>query len=776
MLTTDQLAFQESARDFLSRQDQAARIRRTADRSLATDLHYWKQITECGWPAILIPDVHSGLDLGMGEMRVVCQEMGSTFCTDPLVSVGILSVSLLTQLPSSPLRDETLEGIATGCLTTLAWQTEAGQLSPTLSTVQIEGQSATLSAKFLAVTPLQGTQYWLIPALYQQTPTLFRIAATHSGIHLTPEARIDGSDYGVLILDKVSLNEQLIVAQGATLSSCLDYALDQARIAIAAQLLGLAERTLQMTLDYVSVREQFSQAIGSFQSVQHRLVDAYIQIQLLSNSLSEALNDRQTYTSEDLSRLASRLKVRAHTASDMISRLAIQLFGGMGYSDESDVGLALKRAIALNAELGTARAHLQRFGQLGTTAQNTVVVESGSTEQWQEFPQDADWNAMDEATFRGMLRSFYKKHYPEHLRHINRRLHWHQIGDWYKTLSKQGWIAPAWPKKYGGMELSPDKQIALIEEQEHYGVGRPPDQGLVMLGPILFQYGTQEQKDLYLPAILSGEHVWAQGYSEPNAGSDLASLRCEAVIDGDDFIVTGQKTWSTLAQDASHMFMLVRTDKTVKKQAGISFLLVDLSSPGVQIRPIKTIAGDEEFCEVFFDQVRVPQSNLVGKINEGWNISKSLLGLERLFSGSPKHAKSTLGSIDKILNETHVNDAGFMQDYYQCQLDLEDLSASFAYFSDIVKQGQPLPAHVSMLKIWATETHERTGLLLLEAAKENAATAGPCTFTNTQGKSVELDGVQIALFNSAAAKIFSGTNEIQRNILAKMVLKLPTSK
>jgi alkylation response protein AidB-like acyl-CoA dehydrogenase len=370
------------------------------------------------------------------------------------------------------------------------------------------------------------------------------------------------------------------------------------------------------------------------------------------------------------------------------------------------------------------------------------------------------------------------------LRHRTRRLHWHEIGDWYRTLARQKWIAPSWPKQYGGMALSAEKMIAYIEEQERYGVGRPPDQGLVMLGPILIRYGTPEQQKKYLPAILSGEHVWAQGYSEPNAGSDLASLRCEAVADGEYFVVNGQKTWSTLAQDATHMFMLVRTDKDVKKQAGISFLMVDLRTPGITVRPIRTIAGDEEYCEIFFDDVKVPQENLVGQLNQGWTISKALLGFERLFSGNPKHAQNTLAMIDKVIGATGLNeDPAFMAEYAQLHMDIADLSSAYAAFSDIVRRNEPLPANVSLLKIWATETHEKASLLLLDAAGEQAGTAGAAAFLGAgQGlvdeageRVVTVDDLQMPLYNAAAAKIFSGTNEIQRNILAKVVLALPVS-
>lgn len=348
------------------------------------------------------------------------------------------------------------------------------------------------------------------------------------------------------------------------------------------------------------------------------------------------------------------------------------------------------------------------------------------------------------------------------------RLHWHQISGWHRTLSAQGWIAPAWPREFGGMALPSDKLIAFIEEQEQYGVGRAPDQGLVMLGPVLIRFGTPLKQQTWMPKILSGEHVWAQGYSEPNAGSDLASLRTEAILQDDEFIVTGQKTWSTLAQDASHMFMLVRTHNTGKKQEGISFLMVDLSSPGVTVRPIRTIGGDEEFCEVFFDQVRVPRENLVGELHQGWNIAKALLGFERLFTGSPKHSQYALTQVAALARARGVTDDPLFRDKFaRLQLDAADLACAYGHFANIVKQGRPLPPEVSLLKIWATETHERISNFLIEIAQEHGGSDAHVSYPGAAVYTIA------PLLSALAGSIFSGSNEIQRNILAKAVLDLP---
>ena len=192
-----------------------------------------------------------------------------------------------------------------------------------------------------------------------------------------------------------------------------------------------------------------------------------------------------------------------------------------------------------------------------------------------------DWNALSDDEFRQEAASFFAQQVPAHLKFLSRRPRWAEVRDWYLTLSRHGWLVPAWPVEHGGMGLSQSKALVYVEELERSGAPRVMDQGLMNLGPVLIARGTEEQRRRFLPKILSGEHTWCQGYSEPNAGSDLASLRTEARIEGDEFVINGQKIWTSVAFDATHMFALVRTDKSVKKQAGISFVMIDMKQPGV---------------------------------------------------------------------------------------------------------------------------------------------------------------------------------------------------
>ena len=298
-------------------------------------------------------------------------------------------------------------------------------------------------------------------------------------------------------------------------------------------------------------------------------------------------------------------------------------------------------------------------------------------------------------------------------------------------------------------------------------MARTNDHGIIMVGPLLIAHGTEAQKAEFLPKVLSGEHIWCQGYSEPGAGSDLAALRTEAVDDGDHWIVNGSKIWTTLANDANWIFLLVRTDKNARKQQGISFLLVPMDSPGITVRPIWTIDLHDEFCEVFFDNVRVPKAWTVGAVNQGWTMAKALLGHERIYLGSPKLSGYALGRLKVLADRMGVaDDPGFVDTYTKLRLELADLKALHATYVDIVRRGDTLGPDVSMLKVIQTELFQKITDAMLDVAGENAGLLEPMEGNRELNPS--------GLFLQARpATIYGGSNEIQRNILAKNVLELP---
>jgi alkylation response protein AidB-like acyl-CoA dehydrogenase len=385
------------------------------------------------------------------------------------------------------------------------------------------------------------------------------------------------------------------------------------------------------------------------------------------------------------------------------------------------------------------------------------------------IPTAYNWNAMDDGAFRTLVRADFQTHYPPHLRYPARRLLWSENGDWFRRMAQKGWIAPNWPVEFGGMGLSAAKLLIFLEEQEAWGVARYQDHGTLMVGPVLINFGTEKQRQRFLPPILTCTHRWCQGYSEPDAGSDLAGLRTQAVRDGDEFIVNGQKIWTTMAYDVDHIFFLARTDANAKKQEGISFFLAELSAPGITVRKIRDIAGLEELCEVFFENVRVPANNLVGQLNQGWTIAKSLLGFERISLGSPKMPEYGLQVLAHAARRCGADrDPTFRDRVAALQLDTQHLGDIYRKFAGQTTRGKSLGPDVSLLKIFATELFQRIADLIVETAGPLGGLAGEVVVGT---ETLNLLG---PFYKSRPTTIYGGTNEIQRNIIAKQVLDLPT--
>jgi alkylation response protein AidB-like acyl-CoA dehydrogenase len=386
-----------------------------------------------------------------------------------------------------------------------------------------------------------------------------------------------------------------------------------------------------------------------------------------------------------------------------------------------------------------------------------------------------DWNSVSDDAFRLAFRQWLTDNYPPEWRQDAvrpfRRLSGGDKVRWLRMLHDAGWRAPSWPREHGGMGLSFSKQLIYVQELELQRASRIVDFGEQMLGPIVMTFGSAAQKAHILPRILNCEEVWCQGYSEPNAGSDLASLRTAASLEGDEFVVNGQKIWTTYAQDATHVFALVRTGQFPRKQQGISFLLIDLTSAGVQIRPIMNIAGEQEFCEVFFSDVRVPVQNLLGTLNEGWTIAKTLLGHERIWVGSPGMCRAALALARQLIETLGLShDTRTVDQLTELAVDLHDYEALYDEIcTDAAARGEIGP-HVAMLKVLATELQQRICEFVSALSQECSGVVG-----TTQIGDLEID-VHWTLMMSRPITIFGGANEVQRDILAKAVLGLPAAR
>jgi len=378
-------------------------------------------------------------------------------------------------------------------------------------------------------------------------------------------------------------------------------------------------------------------------------------------------------------------------------------------------------------------------------------------------------DSAQDAKFRSEVRNWMAKNLPDELRGWSTRPPRDMIQPWHHKLFEKGWIAPNWPKEYGGMEASISEQLILQEELGHAGAPILSRQALGHIGPILMRHGTDAQKADHLPKMLSGEVMWCQGYSEPGSGSDLASLQTRGEVDGEEIVINGQKIWTTGGHSADWMYALVRTNPDApKKQGGISMVLIDLKTPGISIRPIMTIADDEEFSEVFFDDVRIPCSNLVGELNDGWSVAKALLASERIGNANPQLALQCLDKLQRVARATgRINDPVFQDNLNKLELDVLAQSAVFAHAIQQAKAGMDIGAGSSFMKIVATENIQRIADLMFEAAGQHAADVEPMV---TDEGPVD---VSVLWREVRRITIYAGSSEIQRNITAKRVLGLP---
>ncbi len=399
---------------------------------------------------------------------------------------------------------------------------------------------------------------------------------------------------------------------------------------------------------------------------------------------------------------------------------------------------------------------------------------------------DFQFNAEDMA-FRDEVRAFFRESLPDDLRRKtlnSEALSRAEIMRWHRILHAKGWAAPNWPEQYGGPGWSVTQKYIFDEEHGLAGAPRLIQFGLGMCGPVLMAFGTDAQKSYHLPPMLSGEHVWAQGYSEPGAGSDLASLKTRARLEGDEWVISGQKLWTTQAHMANWVFLLARTSDEPKKQLGISFFLIPLDSPGIKIQPIHLMDGLHETNGVFYDDVRIPKANIVGEAGAGWTIAKHLLAHERMGGGALGQHKLLLAQTKAIAAEDQraggkalLRDPDFARRIVAAELELRSLEAVILKTLAKVSADKALGAEANVIKIRGSETLQRLTELRMEALGPAAMPYDIEALESGWGNRPPVgaayeNGIAPRYLHMRKVSIYSGSNEIQHNIIAKGVLGL----
>ena len=390
----------------------------------------------------------------------------------------------------------------------------------------------------------------------------------------------------------------------------------------------------------------------------------------------------------------------------------------------------------------------------------------------------------EDGAFRREVRGFVATHLPWPIR--DRVLGFMRVEredyvTWQRILQQQGWGAPGWPREFGGPGWNARQRAIFEEECFEAGAPRQMPFGLAMVGPVLMKFGSKAQQERFLSRIVSNEDWWCQGYSEPGAGSDLASLKTRAIRRGGEFVVTGQKTWTSFAHWANWIFCLVRTRQEGKAQAGISFLLIDMSAPGVRVRPIRTLDQGADVNEVFLDDVVVPAENLVGEEHAGWTIAKYLLGHERTNIAGIGMCKRLLRRL-KDYSRTEmqgdrplIEESSFRRRIGQLEIEILSHEWSLMRLISLEQAGKPIGTEASILKIRGSEIQQELGRMLMECAGPYALPYVPqaleAGFAGTTAGGAHLNGLAAQYFDLRKVSIYGGTNEVQKNIIAQSVLR-----
>lgn len=771
----------DGAQRFLTSTHSLQRARRWRSDGLRFDPQMWSSMAECGWLGMRLPEALGGFGLDLSAIASLAAQLGAALLPEPFVGCAVAPAALLAAAPASNVRDTLAQGLSDGSrVLAIAWQAQYGEVDPTWAGATLSAHVNGFVLEGMRVAVEGAADQWLVAAYQDGQPRVVLVDADAAGVRRETHPLADGSAMDTLHFSGVRIAASAVLLGGEEARGALTAALDEARVVMAAHLAGLAEAALSMTSEYLTQRAQFGQPIANFQAIRHRLVDLDLQKRLAFAAWRKAcaLHAEVDLAPEAFAVAASAAKARCSDVAMLVGRSAVQMHGAIGYTQEADIGLFVDAALKHASAFGNAQAHRRRLAaltferQLEAGAASLVRAAPPAEPAGPQPTTPEAWAALSDDDFALHLQAWLSAHYPEEWRKpIVLRLRGQSERDWLATLYRHGLRAPAISRAMGGMGLSLQKQLIYKKVFDAHGVARVLDMASTLLAPILIRYGSDEQKARYLPPILRGDDVWCQGYSEPGAGSDLAGLRTSAVRKGDVFVVNGQKTWTSHANNASRIFMLVRTGQYARKQQGISMLLVDLQTPGITIRPIVNMAGDDEFCEVFFDNVEVPTEQLLGQVDEGWNVAKSLLGVERLVNGSPALGQQAFDYLLQMLAAAPDMRAAALTDDRLPRLacDLHDAHALYEEVCAAAVAGQPLDAEYSVIKVMSTELFQRMVDLTMDLAGERSGTQGAQPFGTDN---VDLHRLYMI---SRPGTIYGGANEVQRDILARALLGAPPS-
>lgn len=707
----------------------------------------WDALAELGLLGIAVPERYGGSGAGLAEQAIVCEELARELAATPFLATACLAAEALLASGDDEANAELLPRLVAGQLT--------ATLAEGAARAEPRAQSWVITGDFHHVPDGADAQVVLLSAETDGGPTLYAVSG-HEGVHRERLSTLDGTR-GLANLRLVSAAGRQIGGVGAAGPALARVRL-RATALLAVEQAVLAEHCVTLTRQYLLDRRQFGRQIGAFQALKHRLADAAVRAELCTGSAWYAIRQ----LAGDAADAEFAVTVAAAACGEAAVQNAaemIQLHGGIGYTWEHFAHLYLRRAKANQYLFGTPSAHRNRLGtavaENRSTATETVsVVTQGGSPALDDLHRWLADNVTDEVIGDHAAPPPGAKYSPVRQ-------------GWYRRLGEAGWATPTWPTEYGGRGLGRDEGGAAVEELRRRGVDRPEEDfvGVWLAGPTILQWGSDEQRDTYLPPLARGEHRWCQLFSEPGAGSDLASLSTSAVrIDDDRWLVNGQKIWSSFANTADFGLLMARTHPTLPKHGGITYFLLDMRSPGVEVRPLRQMTGDAEFNEVFLTDVVVPDSARLGPLNGGWKVGISTLMQERnSLTGPPVVGP---GVADQLIGEAVASGAwqdADVRDRLQHML-VDERALQSASFRASVAANRDPGAIDSIRKLVSADLHERAGRIRVDLRPE---------LTIGWAADAEMPAGTRSFLEMKKYCIAGGTSEIQRNIIAERVLGLP---
>lgn len=721
-------------------------------------LALWPLLAEQGLIGALADEDAGGFGGTARDLASLMAVAGKRLVVEPLLH-SALSLAALARSGESSLAAAIIAGEA---VTAFAHQEGSDPFASLSCRFTRDGDSLIASGTKVLVRHGDLARQLVVSGILDEAPALALVDCGAAGLNREPTRLIDGSSAATLRLDGARAT-LLASDAGALIADLVTLHL----AGLCAEVAGILRTACDETFAYLVTRKQFGVPLATFQALQHRAADMHIAAEE-ARVLAARAADLIDAGSPTASLLAAGAKARIDDIARRAINDAVQLHGGMGVSDELVISHWFRRIAAIRAECGSAedlRAYVAASG-------NPLPVNDGET--------------ADIAAFRKEVAEFTQGTLPRAIAikgATGREIGKQDYVVWQKALHAKGWFAAAWPAGHGGPAWDIERQLVMLQEAALNNAPLIIPYGVSMVGPVLLEFGTQAQKDRHLPGILSSDVWWCQGYSEPNSGSDLASLRTTAVRDGDHYVVNGTKMWTTEAHWADWMHCLVRTDRDVKPQAGISFLLIDMSSPGIEIRPIVTIDGQHHTNQVFLDNVRVPAENLVGAEGQGWTIAKFLLANERVAIADTGPKMRLLARIRALFAEQVRS--GAMSAARQTLLAdrmvaaESELAMLVALEQDYVRLwaggGAKSGPQASILKVRGTEILQSLAELALAVEGPLGAVHDPAHLhlpvEQLEGAFECASMMAHHYLYSRCWSIFGGTNEVQRNIIAGSVLR-----